>query len=56
MFLGDDKKVSTKVEINGSLDDPKYSTEIIKDSAIIPIDIIRRIINLPNKAIKSIFD
>ncbi len=49
IFLGDDKKVATKVNITGKIDDPKIETNILKDSASAPLDIIKRIITLPFK-------
>jgi len=54
VLLGDDKKVTTKVDISGDLEKPEYKTNIIKDGASLPLDLLKRIINLPKKAIDSI--
>ncbi|NQY93649.1 MAG: AsmA-like C-terminal domain-containing protein, partial [Campylobacteraceae bacterium] len=54
ILLGEDKKVTTKVEISGKLDDPEYETHLLKDGANLPLDLIKRIITLPKKALDSI--
>jgi len=54
IFLGDDKKVATRVEISGNLDKPEYKTNLVKDSANVPLNFIKRIIKLPKKALESI--
>ena len=54
ILLGEDEKVTTKVEITGDLDKPEYKTNLLKDGANIPLDVIKRIISLPKKALDSI--
>ncbi len=54
IFLGDDKKLTTKVDIDGDLDNPEYNTNLIEDSASVPLNILKRIINLPRKTIDYI--
>jgi len=54
IFLGEDNKVTTKVDISGDLNDPKYTTNLVEDGAKIPIDVVKRIFNLPKKAIDSL--
>ena len=49
IFLGDDKRVSTRVNIIGDLNNPKIETNLAKDSASIPVDIFKRIITSPMK-------
>jgi hypothetical protein len=49
IFLGDDKRVSTKVDITGNLNDPKINTNLAKDSISAPIDVLKRIITSPAK-------
>lgn len=49
IFLGDDKRVSTTVDIKGNLDDPKIESNIAKDSVSVPINILKRIITSPFK-------
>ena len=49
LFLGDDKRVSTKVDITGDLNNPKIETNLGKDSVSVPVDIFKRIINAPSK-------
>ncbi|ADG93573.1 conserved hypothetical protein [Arcobacter nitrofigilis DSM 7299] len=49
IFLGDDKRVSTKVDITGNLNDPKIDTNLAKDSISAPIDVLKRIITSPAK-------
>ena len=54
VFLGDDKKITTKVDIKGDLNEPEYTTNIVEDSAKIPFDMLKRIFKLPKKAIDSL--
>ena len=54
IFLGDDNKITTKVDIKGKLDKPEYTTNLVEDGAKIPLDVIKRIFNLPKKAIDAI--
>ena len=54
ILLGEDEKVTTKVEISGNLSDPEYKTNLLKDGASLPVDVLRRILNLPKKALDAI--
>ncbi len=54
IFLGKDEKVTTKVNIKGDLDNPEYTTHLVKDGASLPIDLIKRVIKLPKKLLNSI--
>ncbi|WP_428026710.1 AsmA-like C-terminal domain-containing protein [Arcobacter sp.] len=49
LFLGDDKRVSTKVDITGDLNDPKIETNLAKDSISAPVNFFKRIITSPLK-------
>ncbi len=54
IILGDNKKIETKVKIIGTLDNPKYVTQVIKDGVSAPLNIIKRIITSPLKLIDLI--
>lgn len=56
IFLGDEKQVSTQVDIYGTLKDPKFKTNVAKDSAKAPINVIKRIITSPIKLLEEIKD
>lgn len=47
VILGDDKKISTNVSVSGSLKDPKIETHLVTDSLMGPVNIIKRVIELP---------
>lgn len=49
IFLGDDKRVSTSVDIKGSIEKPIIESNIAKDSASVPVNILKRIITSPFK-------
>ena len=53
ILLGEDKRIATQVDVTGSLESPKIETNVIKDSASIPIDVIKRIILSPAKVFES---
>jgi len=52
LFLGDDKNVSTRVQIYGSLDDPKIETNLTQDAADASLNFVKRIFNLPAKGLE----
>jgi len=54
LFLGDEKRVDTQVEIYGSLDDPKYKTNLAKDGVSAPVNFFKRLIESPKKIYDSI--
>jgi len=47
IFLGKDNKMYTSVNITGTLENPKIKTNILKDTALSPIGIIKRTIETP---------
>ena len=49
ILLGDDKQISTEVNIRGSIDNPDIKTNVLKDTARAPFDVIKRILTLPFK-------
>lgn len=49
VLLGDNKRVSTKVNIFGPLSNPKYTTNLTKDAFSVPLNIGKRIIKSPLK-------
>ncbi len=54
LFLGDEKRVDTEVEIYGTLDDPKYKTNVARDGVNAPVNFLKRLINSPMKIIDSL--
>lgn len=56
VLLGDEKRVDTKVTIYGTLEDPKYKTNFIKEGVSAPVNFLKRIISTPGKIIDSIKD
>lgn len=49
VFLGDEKRVETEVNISGTIEDPKYETNLTSDSFEVPVNIFKRIITSPTK-------
>jgi hypothetical protein len=49
LFLGDEKRVSTKVKITGDLNKPKIETQLAKDSISAPVNFFKRVITSPLK-------
>ncbi|WP_419776739.1 AsmA-like C-terminal domain-containing protein [Malaciobacter marinus] len=49
VFLGDNKRVETQIELSGTLDNPKIVSNIAKDSINAPVNVIKRIIKSPLK-------
>jgi len=49
VLLGKNKRVSTQVKIFGTLEEPKYSTNLTKDAFSVPLNIGKRIIQSPVK-------
>ena len=54
VLLGDEKRVDTQVEIFGTLDEPKYRTELAKEGVTAPVNLIKRIITTPIKLLETI--
>ena len=49
IILGDDKSISTNIEISGSVDNPKVKTQILQDTIMSPLNIIKRTLESPLK-------
>jgi hypothetical protein len=47
ILLGKDKRIGTLVNIRGKIDKPDIKTNLLKDSANVPLDILKRIFTLP---------
>lgn len=47
VILGRDRSISTIIKISGSLDSPSYKSEVLKDTLLTPLKIIRNILQLP---------
>jgi len=47
IILGDENRVETKININGSLDNPTIATSLTTDTFNIPSNIAKRVINSP---------
>ncbi len=47
--LGDDKSISTHINIVGKIDNPTVKTQLLQDSLSIPLNIIKRVIQSPLK-------
>ena len=47
ILLGDKERVETLVDIHGDLDDPKITTNLMKDSFSAPINMIKRVFTTP---------
>ena len=52
LLLGDNNRVDTEVNFTGKISDPKIETNLTKNSLVAPLNIIKRIITLPIKAVK----
>jgi len=53
ILLGKDKNFSYSVDVNGDLENPNISTNLIKDTIIAPYNILKRIILLPLQPFKD---
>lgn len=52
LILGEDKRISTNIDVTGSLDDPQVETHLILDTLKSPINIIKRTLELPLEIFK----
>lgn len=52
LILGDDKRISTNVDVEGEIDDPKIKTHLVLDTLKSPLNIIQRALELPLEMIK----
>lgn|GEM_PF-795732 len=53
ILLGDENRVSTQVEIYGTLDEPKYKTVFVEEGIKAPVNLLKRIITSPLKLFES---
>ncbi len=49
IILGDDKSISTNIVVNGSIKNPKVKTQILRDTIMSPLNIIKRTLEAPIK-------
>ena len=47
VILGKNQEISTNIKVNGSLDDPKFQTQILADTLKTPFNLIKNVIQLP---------
>jgi len=52
LILGEDKKISTHVSVTGNLEDPKIQTNVIADTLMSPLNIMKRTLELPLELFK----
>ena len=56
VLLGKDKRVETKVNIFGPLDNPKISTNLTKDAFSVPLNIAKRVLTSPVEFVNFLKD
>lgn len=56
LVLGDDKSIATGIIISGDLAEPDISSELHKDILFTPIEVTKRVFNLPSKVLKVLKD
>ncbi|ASM37117.1 DUF3971, AsmA domain protein [Campylobacter sputorum bv. faecalis CCUG 20703] len=47
IILGKERTISTVIKISGTMDEPKYSTQILQDTLLTPFNIIKNTLELP---------
>ncbi|TNB54426.1 DUF3971 domain-containing protein [Campylobacter helveticus] len=47
VVLGDKQVISTNIKVNGSIDNPKFNTQILTDTLKTPFNLIKNVIKLP---------
>lgn len=47
IILGKDRRLSTVIKVRGTLDKPKYSTQVLADTLMSPLKIIRNVLEAP---------
>lgn len=52
LILGEDKKISTRITVSGSVDDPKVETHLVSDTLLSPFNILKRTLELPLELFK----
>lgn len=53
LILGEDKRLSTRISVSGTLDDPKIETHLVSDTLMTPLNILKRTLELPLELFKS---
>lgn len=48
VLLGKDRAISTAILVDGTIDDPKFHTQVIKEALKLPFDLINNIIQIPS--------
>ena len=56
VLLGKNKRVETKVNIFGPLENPKISTNLTKDAFSVPLNIAKRVLTSPSEFINFLKD
>ncbi|MBU3013584.1 AsmA-like C-terminal domain-containing protein [Poseidonibacter lekithochrous] len=56
VLLGKDKRVETKVNIFGPLENPKISTNLTKDAFSVPLNIAKRVLTSPSEFVDFLKD
>jgi len=54
ILLGDNNRVETRVSVKGDLDNPKISTHLVKDGAMAPLNMLKRVITTPANIIDGL--
>ena len=52
LVLGEDKRISTNVDVIGEIDDPQIKTNLVLDTLKSPLHIIKRTLELPLEIFK----
>ena len=52
IILGKDRVISTQIIVDGSLDEPKFHTQIIKEAISLPFNLLKNIVELPSTFMK----
>ncbi|MCR1809957.1 AsmA-like C-terminal domain-containing protein [Sulfurospirillum sp. hDNRA2] len=52
IILGEDGKIATRVNVKGSIDDPKVETHLLMDTIKSPVNVIKRTLELPLELFK----
>ena len=52
IILGKDRVISTQIIVDGKLDEPKFHTQIIKETLKLPLNLFKNIVELPGLLLK----
>ncbi|WP_162894496.1 AsmA-like C-terminal domain-containing protein, partial [Klebsiella pneumoniae] len=47
VILGKNQEISTNIKVDGTIDNPKFHTQILTDTLKTPFNLIKNIIQLP---------